>query len=333
MGGSGKRYGVGGWQAMVVQQHRSGVGVRAVCALAVVGVMAATAGCSGGGGGDDRAMADERGGADSLDVVHRAAAVLAGTVHGTGTGTGTATGAGARSVAGSAEVRTSMETAAGGTRVTIRGRGAYDFRNQVGRLEVALPEDAAGEDRHRPITELLAPGALYMMNRGAGVPADKWVRIDTTTLEDGNLVTGGVTDPMAAAELLRGARQVTYVGRTELAGVAVRHYRGISDIGRAAREASPKSRGALAAAAKGFRTDTVPFDAYLDEQGRLRKVRHRFSFANEGPAVEVVSTTLLYGFGVPVSVRLPDDRDIYTGKIRQRQPGGTRARARTKAGA
>ncbi|MFD4941749.1 hypothetical protein ACFWNT_04245 [Streptomyces sp. NPDC058409] len=306
---------------MVVQQHRSGGGARAVCALAVVGVMAATAGCSGGGGGGGRAMADERGGADSLDAVHRAAAVLAGTVSGTGTGTvtGAATaGAGVRSVAGSAEVRTSMETAAGGTRVTIRGRGTYDFRNQVGRLKVVLPEDAAGEDEHRPITELLAPGALYMMNRGAGVPADKWVRIDTTTLEDGNLVTGGVTDPMAAAELLRGARQVTYVGRTELAGVVVRHYRGISDIGRAAREASPESRGALAAAAKGFHTDTVPFDAYLDEQGRLRKVRHRFSFANEGPAVEVVSTTLLYGFGVPVSVRLPDDRDIYTGKIQQR---------------
>ncbi|MFJ7491255.1 hypothetical protein ACIQZB_08350 [Streptomyces sp. NPDC097727] len=295
---------------MVVQQHRSGGGARAVCALAVVGVMAATAGCSGGGGGGDRAMADERGGADSLDAVHRAAAMLAGTVRGTGTGAVTG--------AGSAEVRTSMETAAGGTRVTIRGWGTYDFRNQVGRLKVVLPEDAAGEDEHRPITELLAPGALYMMNRGAGVPADKWVRIDTTTLEDGNLVTGGATDPMAAAELLRGARQVTYVGRTELAGVAVRHYRGISDIGRAAREASPKSRGALAAAAKGFHTDTVPFDAYLDEQGRLRKVRHRFSFANEGPAVEVVSTTLLYGFGVPVSVRLPDGRDIYTGKIQQR---------------
>ncbi|MER6101877.1 hypothetical protein ABT115_05900 [Streptomyces sp. NPDC001832] len=320
---------------MVVQQHRSGVGVRAVCALAVVGAMAATAGCSGGGGGG-RAMADERGGADSLDVVHRAAAVLAGTTSGTGawTVTGAATpGAGDRSVAGSAEVRTSMETAAGGTRVTIRGRGTYDFRSQVGRLEVVLPKDAAGEDGHRPITELLTPGALYMMNRGAGVPADKWVRIDTTALEDGNLVTGGVTDPMAAAELLRGARQVTYVGRAELAGVTVRHYRGTSDIGRAAREASPKSRGALAAAAKGFRTDTVPFDAYLDEQGRLRKVRHRFSFANEGLAVEVVSTTLLCGFGVPVSVRLPDDRDIYTGKIQQGQPGAARAGVRKKVGA
>ncbi|MFE7429387.1 MULTISPECIES: hypothetical protein [unclassified Streptomyces] len=299
---------------MVVQRQRSGGGARAVCALAVVGVMAATAGCGSDRVGGDSAVADERGGADSLDAVRRAAEVLGGTVSGTGTGTV----AGAGDVGGSARVRTSMQTAAGGTRVTIRGRGAYDFRRRAGRLEVVLPEDAAGADGHRPITELLVPDALYMMNRGAGVPADKWVRVDTTALADGNLVTGGVTDPMIAAELLRGARQVEYVGQAVLAGVSVRHYRGVSDIGRAAREASPQSRGALVAATKGFRTRTVPFDAYLDEQGRLREVRHRFTFADEGPAVEVTSTTSLSDFGVPVSVRLPDDHDIYTGKIEER---------------
>lgn len=267
-------------------------------ALAVMGVMAAAAGCAGGGGDRATSAADARGGA--VEVVRRAAAVLAGD--------GVA----------SAEVSTSMETAAGGTRVTIRGTGAYDFRAGSGRLKVVLPPDAAGGEEHRPITELLAPGALYMMNRGAGVPEDKWVRIDTTALEDGNLVTGGVTDPMAAAELLRGAGAVTYVGETDLAGVTVRHYRGTADIGRAARLAAAPSRAALAAAAQGFRTGAVPFDAYLDEQGRLRKVRHRFSFANEGgPVMEVVSTTLLYGFGVPVTVRLPDERDIYTGEIGQ----------------
>ncbi|MFJ4503329.1 hypothetical protein [Streptomyces sp. NPDC088864] len=281
---------------MVVQQHRSGGGVRAVRALAVVGVVAAAAGCAGGGGADRAAAAaDARDGA--VDVVRRAAVVLAG------------------AEAASAEVLTSMETAAGGTRLTIRGSGAYDFRAASGRLKVVLPPGATGEEEHRPITELLAPGALYMKNRGAGVPADKWVRIDTTALEDGNLVTGGVTDPLAAAELLRGAGAVTYVGETELAGVPVRHYRGTADIGRAARMAAPGVRAALEAAAKGFRTRTVRFEAYLDEQGRLRKVRHRFRFANTGPAAEVVSTTLLYGFGVPVAVRLPDARDIYTGEI------------------
>ncbi|MFF0289625.1 hypothetical protein [Streptomyces sp. NPDC005262] len=305
---------------MVVQQHRSGGGARAVCALAVVGVMAAAAGCSAGGGGGGvvggRAVADERGGGDSVDIVHRAAEALAG-ADGRG-----GNQPGGRAVTGSAEVRTSMETAAGGTRVTITGRGTYDFRKQLGRLTLVLPKDAAGEEEHRPITELFTPGALYMKNRGAGVPDSKWVRVDTTALEDGNLVTGGATDPMAAVELLRGAREATYVGRSELAGVPVRHYRGVADIGRAARAASPGSRDALAAAARGFRTNAVPFDVYLDGAGRLRKVRHRFSFANGGdgdPTVQVVSTTLLSGFGAPVAVQLPDDRDIYTGKIQQGQ--------------
>ncbi|MFD3664731.1 hypothetical protein ACFWVF_29730 [Streptomyces sp. NPDC058659] len=218
--------------------------------------------------------------------------------------------------AGTAKTSTSMEMAAGGTRVTIRGEGGYDFRRCTGRLQVVLPKDAAGTDEHRPITELLTPGALYMKNRGAGVPADKWVRVDTTTLDDGNLVTGGATDPAAAAELLRGAREVTYVGEVDLAGVKVRHYRGVADIAHAARAASPQLRGALAAAAKGFAKDTVPFDAYLDAEGRLRKVRHQFSFSNQGRTVAVASTTLLYGFGVRVQVTLPDRGDIYAGKIK-----------------
>ncbi|MGC5365041.1 hypothetical protein ACPXCE_25775 [Streptomyces sp. DT24] len=285
---------------MVVQQHRSGGGALAVCALAVVGVMAAASGCSGGGGdtGGGGTVVDERAAtADPAGALHRAAAVLAG--------------------AGGARARTSMESAVGGTRVTVRGHGTYDFRRQLGRMKVVLPKDVAGQDEHLPITELLTPGALYMKNRGAGVPPDKWVRVDTTALADGNLVTGGVTDPMAAAELLRGARAVAYVGSSELAGERVWHFRGAADLAAAARGASPRTRGALAAAAKGFSTGAVPFDAYLDDAGRLRKVRYRFSYVTEGPPVEVVSTTLLYGFGTAVTVELPADGDIYTGEIRQ----------------
>jgi hypothetical protein len=207
-----------------------------------------------------------------------------------------------------------MEMATGGTRVTIRGEGGVDFTSRMGQLLVMLPADAKGEVEHRPITELLAPGALYMKNRGAGVPDDKWVRVDTTTLADGNLVTGGATDPVAAAELLRGVQEATYVGVEEVGGDKVRHYRGTTDIGRAAQSASPEVKGALEAAAKGFSTDTVPFDAYFDEEGRLRKVRHRFTYVNNG-VIDVSSTTLLYGFGTPVTVVLPASGDIYAGKI------------------
>ncbi|MFF3687840.1 hypothetical protein [Streptomyces sp. NPDC002187] len=274
---------------MVVQEHRRRGGAFAVAA-AVAG-MVVTSACSGAG-----AAAENHSGGGPADEVRRAADTLTG--------------------AGSSKARTSMEMAAGGTRVTIRGEGGYDFARRMGRLRVVLPKDPAGADGHKPITELLTPGALYMKNRGAGVPADKWVRVDTTTLDDGNLVTGGATDPLAAAELLRGAQGVTYVGEEELAGRRVRHFRGTTDIGRAARAAESHARASLAAAAKGFTQDVVPFDVYLDDEGRVRKVRHRFSFANQGRTVAVTSTTVLFDFGARVVVRLPDERDIYSGKVR-----------------
>ncbi|MGC0402320.1 hypothetical protein RKD27_004964 [Streptomyces sp. SAI-126] len=116
--------------------------------------------------------------------------------------------------------------------------------------------------------------------------------------------------------MLRGTRTATYVGATELAGTEVRHYRGTADLAAAARSAEA-NKGVLAAAAKGFATAAVPFDVYLDDQGRIRKIRHRFSFVNGGQpgTVAVASTTLLYDFGVPADVRLPAARDIYAGKI------------------
>ncbi|MEU9333776.1 hypothetical protein AB0D49_11535 [Streptomyces sp. NPDC048290] len=219
--------------------------------------------------------------------------------------------------AGSSKARTAMEMATGGTRVTIRGEGGYDFTRGLGELLVRLPQDPAGHDERRPITELLAPGALFMKNRGAGVPADKWVRVETASLPDGNLVTGGATDPFAAAEVLRGTRSARFVGRSEIDGTAVRHYRGTADLALAARTASEGGRGALDAAAKGFATAEVPFEVFLDDAGRIRTVRHRFSYdgGRETGTVAVTSTTVLYDFGARVDVRLPDREDIYAGRI------------------
>ncbi|WP_327656069.1 hypothetical protein [Streptomyces sp. NBC_00483] len=281
--------------AMVVQQHGSAAAsARVVAAAAVASVVVGVGGCGGGAAGGER-NADP---------------------------TGTVRGAADRLVReGSSQARTSMEMASGGTRVTIHGDGVYDYRKGLGELRVRLPQDAAGDEEHRPITELLAPGALYMKNRGAGVPADKWVRVDVTTLTDGNLVTGGATDPLAAAELLRGARNVTKQGETDIAGVRTRHYKGDVELSVAAKAASAERRGALEAAAKGFRKGRVPFDVYVDDEGLIRKVVHRFSFAN-GPEKDfaVRSTTLYRGFGKPVKVRLPAKGDIFAGKVAEPGP-------------
>lgn len=301
---------------MVMRRRRL---VTAAAAAGLVCGATVLTGCAGSGAAADGS------GADPGDAVRRSADALIR--------------------AGSSKVGTSMEMASGGTRVAITGTGGFDYGTGRGELRVTLPKDAAGSQEHRPVTELLTPGALYMKDRGAGVPADKWVRVDTTKLSDGNLVTGGATDPLAAAELLRGAQAVELVGEEMFHGVRVRHFRGVTDIARAARArgASPATRQPLAAAARGFSVTRVPFDVYLDAEGRPRKVSQSFTFSGTtdgspdgshgGPSaaggapgsrggssaapgdVTVTSTTVFDAFGTPVNVVLPKSADIYNGKI------------------
>ncbi|MER7397213.1 hypothetical protein ABT381_17085 [Streptomyces sp. NPDC000151] len=279
---------------MVVQDRRSGTAVAVATAAGLaLGAGLLTSGCTTDGAAADDVPA---GPVPSVALRQSADALVRG---------------------GTSQVRTALETTSGGTRVAIRGGGHYDYRRGTGRLRLVLPEPAGPDGRVRkPITEIFAPGALYMKNRGAGVPADKWVRVDTTALSDGNLVTGGATDPLAAAELLRGTRRATYEGEERLRGVRVRHYRGTADIGVAADAASKGTKPSLTAAERGFTTDAVPFEAYLDEAGRLRKLQYRFSFANGSPrGTEVTSTLTFAGFGTKAPVELPRRADIYTGRI------------------
>ncbi|MGD9484496.1 hypothetical protein WDH52_14770 [Streptomyces sp. TRM70308] len=247
--------------------------------------------------------------------------------------------------AGTSDVRTGMELVSGGTRLTVRGVGVFDYGRRLGRLEVSLPDG-----RQRPVTQVIAPGSLYMKHRGAGVPADKWVEVDPRRLADGNLVANGATDPLTAAELLRGATAVRYAGAGAAEGEPVRRYTGTTDVAAAARSATGRTREQLAAAARGFPSDAVPFEVWLDAAGRPRLLRYTFAFSGAGGAdggarggsaggaggaggagavggapgeggaggggpVEVVSTTELHGFGRRVAVRLPPPGDVYTGAI------------------
>ncbi|MFR9675909.1 hypothetical protein [Streptomyces sp. TR06-5] len=215
--------------------------------------------------------------------------------------------------AGTSRVRTTLRTTSGGTRVTITGRGRFDYARQRGTLTVTPPDtEHGGAGDTAPIVEVFSPGVLHMRNRGAGVPADKWVRLDVTTLPDGNLLTNGATDPLSAAELLRGAVDVRYEGRERVDGVLLRRFHGTGDLGAVARAAGPSEgepAARFAAAAATFGPKSFRFDAWFDDEGRLRRVQHRFA------PVSATSVTEMYDFGVPVAVSMPAPEDIYTGRI------------------
>ncbi len=165
---------------------------------------------------------------------------------------------------------------------------------------------------------MVLPGLVYLQNSGAKVPAGKWVKLDVRQLPDGNLVSGGATDPAGAAGALRGAQKAELVGVETVGGLTLKHFRGTLDLAKAADATGGRGADGLRMAAQTFTVKDVPYDAWLDGQGRLHKVVEVFSFAGVAGSkdvkdlVKVTSTTSLSDFGAPVEATEPAAGDIYS---------------------
>jgi hypothetical protein len=215
--------------------------------------------------------------------------------------------------AGSSRTRSTMTMTSGDRTTVLNGEGIFDYGKRMGHLTLQVPKDSGFEG---PIEEIVTPEALYLKNGSPGVPKDRWVRVDLTQLADGNVISGGSTDPSTSFEILRGVNDdVRLVGEETLGDVRVRHYRGTLDLRKAAAQAPDNAKAPLAAALRSFATTTVPFDAYLDGEGRLRKVQEEFTLAAGGQgqsrSATVLSAAELYDFGVPVTVTPPRQEEVY----------------------
>ncbi|MFI9275011.1 hypothetical protein ACIGXM_30510 [Kitasatospora sp. NPDC052896] len=285
----------------MIQSQRRGaqiLGSAAVAALLTVSL----AGCSGGGGGSggsaDAADAVKSSGPDTLAAdpltAVRNAAELTG--H-----------------AGSAQAATQLTTESANKQASFTGTGTYDYTKRIGRLQVTVPPGAA---TNGPVVEVVEPGIVFLQNSGAKVPAGKWVKLDVRQLADGNLISNGATDPADAAGALRGVQQAQLVGDDTVDGVAVKHYKGTLDLAKAADATGGAGAYGLRMAANTFTVKAVPYDVWLDAQGRLRRVTEVFTFAgvagssNAKDQVKVTSTVTLSGFGQPVNVSEPPAADV-----------------------
>ncbi|MFJ2868621.1 hypothetical protein [Kitasatospora sp. NPDC087314] len=275
---------------------RSAAGA-ALLAAALAGLSAGCAAGSGGGSSDQQSGAPDQLAADPLTAVRNAADITGRT--------------------GSAHVATELLTESSEKKAAFTGTGGYDYVKRIGRLEVQVPPGAATTGK---IVEVVLPGTVYLQNSGAKVPEGKWVKLDVRQLPDGNLVSGGATDPATAAGALRGAQKADAVGTETVDGVSLHHYRGTLDLAKAADATGGRGGDGLRMGAQTFTVKEVPYDAWLDDQGRLHKVVEVFTFAGVAGSkeakdqVKVTSTTSLTDFGKPVEAAEPAASDIYAMK-------------------
>ncbi|PYC85459.1 hypothetical protein C7C46_06925 [Streptomyces tateyamensis] len=214
---------------------------------------------------------------------------------------------------GSAQAATRLTTESGDKKADFTGSGPYDYAKRIGRLEVQVPPGAATTGK---VVEVVEPGLVFLQNSGAKVPAGKWVKLDVRQLADGNLISNGATDPATAAGALRGAQQASLLGTEAVDGVQLKHYQGTLDLAKAADATGGPAANGLRTAAATFTVKAVPFEAWLDGQGRLHKLTETFAFAgvpgSKDPKdqVKVVSSLTLSEFGTAVQVAEPPAADV-----------------------
>lgn len=215
-----------------------------------------------------------------------------------------------------AKVETTVVMTVGGADRHFTGVGEFDFDRQVGAIVLQTPQTSSAAQGAKRATvaldEIITPATLYLRQDNAKAP---WRWVDATKLPDGDLISAGYTSPVFDFALLRGVTgdAVHYVGQDTVHNTPVAHYTGTLDLAASAQQAKDPIKGELLSAAHSFSQSSVPFDAYLDSQNKLRRLVARFSFPAEAPQhgeVQIVATTDLFDLDQPVTVVTPPQKDV-----------------------
>ena len=221
--------------------------------------------------------------------------------------------------AGSSRVAV-LATLEGQARGTFDGPGELEFGPERGRLEVDLaPLGLAGEGR----TQVLLDGDVVYIDLGRRLPglADRpWLRIDMDALEEGEgdsieaLRQLKANDPSGVLNALRGVTgDVAEVGEEDVRGTPTTRYRATVDLADAKASSPEPARDDLDEMVRQLGTSRLAVEAWLDAEGRLRRLRYTVDLAEladdapaKGTGTGRSTTTLeLYEFGVAVPFQEP----------------------------
>lgn len=161
----------------------------------------------------------------------------------------------------------------------------------------------------------------------AAAAGKEWVRIDLDTIGEavgveglGELVQSQSNDPAATLQYLRGATDsVKKVGTETIRGQRTTWYEATVDIVKAAAGAPDRQRETFLQAKELFGLDKIPTDVWLDNEGRVRRLKQTIAYSAAAGSKRLPAGSLpqsmeitveFYDFGAPVSVKLPPPGEV-----------------------
>lgn len=206
--------------------------------------------------------------------------------------------------AGSARIALDSVTKVAGQTQKIHGEGLVDTAQQASQLRVQLPGSASGAT----IEALVVDGKSYV--RGVpGAPAGKWVLIPTPP--PGSAQAMGSSDPTEMLSMLRRVSDDVRVnGSQQVRGVKTTRYTGTLDLNKAVAQQRGQQAEQSQKALQALGIREVPFDVFLDEQGRPARFRLALSFTVSGKQVRNTTSVDFFDWGTDVDLSAPDPADV-----------------------
>lgn len=281
---------------------------RAAAPLVLVTLLAA--GC-GGGSESKTATAATPTAAGSSSAAPSAATSAAPSSSAPATGGVSAVGAvqaaGQRSgTQGSSRFVQTTLARSGGIDATVAVSGVLDYGRKTGALTVTVgPAGKAGMS----IQERIVGNDLYV---AAPQQPGTFYRLRLKDLVGTSL--GSSTDPTAGFQALKAASpDVREVGKERVREADTTHYRGTYDARAAVGKVDGVAKQLFASTLKGSNLKAVPFDVWIDTQGRVRKLVQRLTVMAAGRRVDTNTTVEAYDYGIAVSVAAPPAAQVKDG--------------------
>ena len=208
--------------------------------------------------------------------------------------------------------------------ITITGDGAFDYANKRGSFTMVIPP--VGGVEIGQIQAVFLGNVMYQKfpaQFAQFLGGKPWIKIDLAAVSEmagvdiNTIMQAQSSDPTQALQFLRGAADdVTEVGKEELRGDDVTHYRATLDFQKAVAAAPPEQQAALRQAAEIYAGQKVPAEMWIDDEDRLRRMTYKVDLAMlqlpEGAATAGAKPTgtmdfnmELFEFGVAVDAAAP----------------------------
>ena len=222
------------------------------------------------------------------------------------------TAAGGTAEDGSSKIVLSSTTAVGGQDVTFAGQGAFDYAADNAQLTFQVPGPNGEPSGGGAIEQrIIGPDLFLTLPQQPGT----FFRLKVADVAGTSL--GGSTDPTAPLDALQSVTEAEQVGEEQVRGVTTTHYSGTYDPKAAVEQAEGAAKTLLESTLGVTTLEQVPFDAYVDEEGRIVKFEQQLELpGNEqtgGQPLTSRTVLELYDFGSVVTVQAPPASQVRDG--------------------